>query len=191
MSERIRSSAEQNEVLRDKDFFEEHRRDLEKARERMGREPNHQESSIENILDTIEKNAVETEKLFDKQEAAERRSEETAMPISSSLGKIGYRQTMKRVQRKLPANQRRFSKVIHNPVVETASDVAGGTIARPSGLLAGGITSLIVNLLVIIVCRYYGYEYNYLLGILGFLGGFVLGVTAEFAYRAIRPKKAR
>lgn len=191
MSERIRSSSEQNEILKDKEFFEQHRRDLEKARERTGREPNHQESSIENILDTIEKNAMETEKLFDKQEAQERKPSDTPMPIGSSIGKHGYKQTMKRVQRKLPANQRRFSKVVHNPLIESVSEVAGETIARPSGLLAGGVMSVIVNLLVIIVCRYYGYEYNYLLGILGFVGGFLMGVTGEMVYRAVRPKKAR
>lgn len=191
MSERIRSSSEQNEILKDNKFFEEHRRDLEKSRERTGREPNHQESSIENILDTIEKNAMETEKLFDKQEAQERKPSDTPMPIGNSIGKHGYNQTMKRVQRKLPANQRRFSKVIHNPMIETASDVASGTIARPSGLLAGGIMSVIINLLVIIICRYYGYEYNYLLGILGFVGGFLLGVSGELVYRTVRPKKAR
>lgn len=191
MSEKIHSSAEHHEVLRDDKFFEEHRRDLEKAHERTGREPSHEKGSIESILDTIEKHAVETDKLFDTQEKAGNNHPDKPMPAGSHLKAHGYNQTMKRVQKSLPPTQRRFSKVVHAPMVETASEVVGNTLARPSGLLVGGICSVLVNLLVIGVCRYYGFEYNYTLGLMGFVGGFVLGLILELVYRTARGKTAR
>jgi hypothetical protein len=98
---------------------------------------------------------------------------------------------MKRVQKQLPPTQRTLSKIIHNPAVDAVSTVAGETVARPSGLLSGALFSIIANLLIIGICRYYGYEYNYLIGLLGFVGGFVVGLFVELVYRATTKNRSR
>lgn len=92
-------------------------------------------------------------------------------------------QTVKRAQKQLRGAERGFSKVIHNPKVEAVSDVAGGTIARPSGLLIGGLFSLVATIAVIVICRYYGYEYNYLIGLACFGLGFIVGLLVEALYK--------
>lgn len=94
--------------------------------------------------------------------------------------------TLKQAQNTLSAPERQFSKIIHNSKVETISDAAGGTIARPSGLLWGGIFSLIGSVGVLLVCRYYGYEYNYLIGMASFAGGYFMGFLLEGLAKAMQ-----
>lgn len=88
-------------------------------------------------------------------------------------------QAIKRVQKHLKPAERRFSKVIHNPKVEIVSDITGGSIARPSGLLYGGIFSLLSSLALYLLSRHYGYEYSYFVGILFFVGGYIFGLLVE------------
>ncbi len=95
-------------------------------------------------------------------------------------------QAIKRIQKHLKPSERRFSKVIHNSKVETVSDITGGTLARPSGLLYGGIFSLVTSLGFYLIARHYGYEYPYIIGVLFFIGGFVLGLIIELISRTIR-----
>src|SRR5690606_36501416 len=99
------------------------------------------------------------------------------------LKDLAYRRTLKRVQSKLPAPARAFSKVIHNPAVEAASELAGKTVARPSGVLAGGVAAFLGSSLFLWVARHYGYEYNYVLFALCFVGGFFVGLLVEFGLR--------
>ena len=94
--------------------------------------------------------------------------------------------TLKQAQNTLSSPERQFSKIIHNSKVETISDAVGGTIARPSGLLWGGIFSLIGSVGVLLVCRYYGYEYNYLIGIASFAGGYFIGFLLEGLAKAMQ-----
>lgn len=91
----------------------------------------------------------------------------------------GEQQTLKRIQKHLKPSERRFSKVIHNPIIEATSDLAGATIARPSGMLYGGIFSLISSLVLYLVSKHYGYEYPYFVGVLFFIGGFIFGLLVE------------
>ena len=88
-------------------------------------------------------------------------------------------QAIKRVQKHLKPSERKFSKVVHNPAVEIISDITGGTVARPSGLLYGGLFSLLSSLALYFISKHYGYEYSYFVGILFFVGGFVFGLLVE------------
>ena len=98
-------------------------------------------------------------------------------------------QAIKRVQKHLRPSDRRFSKVIHNPKVEIVSDITGGTVARPSGLLYGGLFSLLSSLFLYLLSRHYGYEYSYFVGILFFGGGFVFGLLVESVLRIFKKSK--
>jgi hypothetical protein len=50
---------------------------------------------------------------------------------------------IKHVQEQFPKSVRQFSKIIHAPVVEKASEVVGKTVARPSGIFGGALCALI------------------------------------------------
>lgn len=103
--------------------------------------------------------------------------------VNGELKNMAYKRTMKRVQKKLPAPARAFSKVVHNPAVEAVSEVAGKTVARPSGILVGGIFAFLGSSLFLWITKHYGYEYNYLLFALFFIGGFFVGLIVELGLR--------
>lgn len=92
------------------------------------------------------------------------------------------------VQGKLSGPELWFSKVIHIPVIETSSDVLGNTVARPSSLVLGGLIGLISSVVLLIVCNYYGYEYNYLLSLGGFVVGYLLGFVGDLIRITVRKK---
>jgi hypothetical protein len=190
MSEQLRASHESHEKIDDA-FFEAQRKAAEHERAGKTPEASNSEKSIESILSTIEKTAKTTEELSKHQDTAENRPSHTQLKTGHHLRQHGYTQTMKRVQKQLPPTQRTLSKIIHNPAVDAVSTVAGETVARPSGLLSGALFSIIANLLIIGICRYYGYEYNYLIGLLGFVGGFVVGLFVELVYRATTKNRSR
>ena len=56
------------------------------------------------------------------------------------------------------------------------------------GLLWGGSFSLIASLAVLWVARFYGYEYNFLIGAGAFIIGFFLGLLIESLVYILRRK---
>ncbi|MDQ3123731.1 MAG: hypothetical protein M3Q14_03565 [bacterium] len=111
---------------------------------------------------------------------------EKPMFINRELKSMAYQRTMKRVRRHLPLPARAFSKVIHQPAVEATSEAIGKTVARPSGVLAGGISAFIGSSIFLWISRHYGYEYNFLLFALLFAGGFFVGLLIEAVIRTLR-----
>lgn len=148
--------------------------------------------SIDKILTKIEREAATSDKIRSEVNDNEQDSgTHVTTPINSNLKKHGLDQTLRKVRRKLPATQRSFSKIIHQPIVEQISDVAGATIARPSGILAAGLFSLLTSIVILLLCRYYGYEYNFTIGLMALVGGFVLGLLMELVLRATTRRKSR
>jgi hypothetical protein len=150
------------------------------------------QNSIDEILKKIEKEATTTESLLTEVVKEEKEAgEDELIPVNNSLKNHALQQNLRKVQRKLPAPERAFSKVIHQPIVEQISDVTSETIARPSGILVGGLFSVIGSLGVLVICRYYGYEYNFLIGLVAFVGGFICGISLEGAFRLMAKLKSR
>lgn len=110
--------------------------------------------------------------------------------VSRELKKEALRRTMTRVRKQLSAPARSFSKVIHQPVVDAVSQVGSKTVARPSGLLGGSICAFIGSSSFLWLAKHYGFNYNYLLFFLLFVGGFALGMVIELALFAFRRKRA-
>lgn len=103
--------------------------------------------------------------------------------VNRELKAMAYRRTLKRTQQQLSAPSRVLSKIVHQPTIEAVSDFASGTVARPSGILAGGITAFVGSSLFLWVARHYGYEYNFLLFALLFVAGFFIGLLVELGLR--------
>lgn len=149
--------------------------------------PEHHESvssaeTIEELLKQIEREAHSSKEVLGRQEHDKQR-EGHAHLAGDHLKSHASRQTLKTVQRQLNRPERTFSKIVHNPAVENVSEVAGKTVARPYGLLWGGIFSVLGSLLVVIVTRFYGYEYNFVIGLSCFAGGFLFGLLFEVVFR--------
>jgi len=114
-------------------------------------------------------------------EAAEN-APQVAQPaqLNRELKQIALRRELKQIQRQLPAPQRALSRLIHQPVVRAVSEGAGKTVSRPSGLLGGGLVALLGTSGYLYLAKHIGFQYNYNIFLLLFVGGFGLGLVLEF-----------
>lgn len=99
--------------------------------------------------------------------------------------KQSYDKTMKQVRSKLPATERGFSKLIHQPLVSSLSDVGGKTALRPSGILGGSLCAFLGSVGLLYASKHYGFTYNYLMLFLLFIGGFLVGLLIEAVGRLL------
>lgn len=99
--------------------------------------------------------------------------------VTRDLKKQALKRELKAVRRQLPAPARAFSRLVHQPVIRLASEAAGRTVARPSGLLGGGAMAFLGTALYLTFTKYYGIPYNYSVWLLLLAAGFVLGLVLE------------
>ncbi len=132
--------------------------------------------ALDEIRHNIDTQAVEAEKT--RGETVE--DEPTTQHVTKELKTIRYKETMRYVRRHLTKRERKFSSIIHAPTVEKVSEVGAKTIARPSGLLGGGLVALIGSIGTLYIARQYGFEVPNSLFMALFVIGFAVGVVAEF-----------
>lgn len=110
-------------------------------------------------------------------------------PISKARRDASFQSTMSEVQPQMSAPSRVFSKVIHNKVIEQASDMAAGTIARPNALLSGAVLAFVLTLTVYLVAKNLGYPLSGFETIGAFILGWVLGIVYDFLRVMITGRK--
>lgn len=96
----------------------------------------------------------------------------------------GFNTLMHHTRQRLNKPEQAFSAIIHHPFIERTSELAGKTIARPSGLLGAALAAGIGILFVYVVAKRTGFtlsgsEAPLLLG-----AGFVAGLLVEWAVKA-------
>ncbi|HVC36178.1 MAG TPA: hypothetical protein VNE40_01890 [Candidatus Dormibacteraeota bacterium] len=151
-------------------------------------------------LQSPEQNTDKLEEIRETVEVTSTPSQETQLPneadpaqpssqyIDKDLKTKALRQTLQVVRRQLPLPDRLLSRVVHQPVVRLVSQATGQTVARPSGLLGGGVCAFIGSLLYLYLTKHIGLAYNYYLFSLLFIVGFVVGVVIEFFVRLVRQR---
>ena len=140
---------------------------------------------LEQARQTVEQNAV-ADNPMERLQASEKAQEPLQpLTINRELKSITLRRELQQVRRKLPAPQRVLSRVIHQPVVRAASEAAGKTISRPSGLLGGGFMAFLGTSAYLYFTKHIGVQYNYLVFALLFVGGFIIGLILEFIVWAL------
>lgn len=163
-------------------------------------------SKIEAAAETApsaEQQSQLVEQLRDKAEAAATPAERLALPVDESddgnrplyinreLRKLSLDQSLRSIRRKLSAPDRALSRVIHQPAIKAISEVSSKSVARPSGLLGGGVCAFLGSLAYLYLTRHIGFTYNYLLFALFFIGGFAVGLVLEVILRAARPMRTQ
>jgi cation transport ATPase len=108
--------------------------------------------------------------------------------INKQLKDMAFSRSMTRTRKKLSRSSRAFSKVIHNSTIDKSSEFVGKTVARPSGMLTGAFLAFIGTSALLWITRHYGYTYNYLVVIILFVGGMLLGLGLEGLYKTLRKK---
>jgi hypothetical protein len=97
-----------------------------------------------------------------------------------------FARTLTRTRKRLNGTERTLSRIIHNPTVDRVSEVASKTVARPPALLGGAITAFFGSIALLFIVKRFGYEYNYTLFFILFVGGYVIGVVSESLLRFLR-----
>lgn len=137
----------------------------------------------------IEKAKPITKETFSGQAEMESDAPSDVRWWSKELGHQTFDRTLSSVRRQLTAPEKQLSKFIHKPVIEKTSDFVGKTVARPSGILLGGIFSFVGSLGVYLMARYLGGEIRYSIFAVTFVGGYLLGLIVELAWRLLTRKK--
>ncbi len=97
-----------------------------------------------------------------------------------------YKFTMRSLQRTMTPVARTFSKVIHNPVVDQVSEVAGKTVFRPSISLGATTAAALLGGFVYFVARSSGFELAGSEFWLALVIGGIIGLILEVGYKALR-----
>jgi hypothetical protein len=156
----------------------------EKLKENAAKAEHAPKDNIEAIQKSIESTAISGKELS----IGEKEKPVSSSPlfVTRKLKNDAYKRLMKKTQSHLSKSERSFSKVIHRPAVEKTSEIASKTIARPSGILFGGIAAFVATVFLLIVSKRAGFTYNYLFFFLVFVGGYFVGLIAELLYRLVK-----
>ncbi len=152
------------------------------------------ESSVEKSPETSSAEKAhearkETESIFAKESSKEARTGGEPTVSATAIRRItkrekqrAYRQTLIRAQSEMSAPARAFSKIIHAPVVEKASDIVGGTAARPNALLLGSVVALIFLSVLYGLGRTYGYHLSGFEMIGAYIVGWIIGLFIDYVH---------
>lgn len=131
-----------------------------------------QREQVEAARSEVEKESVQTEKHSDGKQ-------QEPIRITKEDKQRSYNMMLSRIQSRLPAASKSFSKVIHNKYVERTSETLGKTIARPSGILGGAMAATLGLVVMLYFARRNGFALSGSeLGIF-LIVGWVIGLSLE------------
>ena len=113
-------------------------------------------------------------------ETREQQRAERQRQTSPAAQQERFDKTMTAVQSQLSPSSRAFSKVIHNPAIEKASEVTGNTVARPNALLSGAVAAFVLTLAIYLIARFNGYPLSGAESIAAFALGWLCGLAFDF-----------
>lgn len=145
----------------------------------QNRAPEHPKHNLEAIHDKIEHTAHSQAEL--KPKYKEKTHENHTVHATQSLKSHMLQRTLVRTRKHLNKPDQVLSKVVHNPAVNKISELSEKTIARPPSLLAGSIAAFIGVSVLYYLSKHYGFAYNWLLIVLLFISGYILGYIFELA----------
>lgn len=135
--------------------------------------------ALEQARNAVEANQTNDNPIERLNAAETAASEPTPQHVNRELKNITLNRELKQIRRKLNAPDKVLSRIIHQPVVRAVSELSDKTVARPSGLFGGGLVAFIGTTGYLWFTRHIGLQYNYLLFLLFFIGGFGIGLVIE------------
>lgn len=119
------------------------------------------------------------EKLHASEAAATAAATPTPTRLNRELKDITLNRELKQIRSKLKKPDQVLSKLVHQKAVRAVSEAGGKTVARPMGLLGGGLVAFSGTTAYLLFARHIGLQYNYFVFLLLFFGGFALGLSIE------------
>lgn len=163
---------------------------LDEAKKEAAEAKNHHQEKLDEIRNEIEETATSSVEMSQSKTESEPEATDTYWN-SQEYREISFNQFMGKVRKHLSGPEKAASKVFHQPTIEKISEVGSKTVARPSGVLVGSIFSAVASFLTYYFAKRNNYDMSYSIFIMSFIGGFLLGVVAEFSYKGIRTLLAR
>ncbi len=188
MSEQLRGSVEHGAESIDTSV--ESQKHLEKLREQAEQaERDPLQKHVESLAKSAEAQAVSGKEF----NVGDKQGEDTAQTfgVQKELKIDSYKRTLRKIRSALPLHERAMSRVVHQPVVETVSNAASKTIARPSGFLGGAVIAFLGTSLFLYMAKHYGYSYNYAVLFMLFVGGFATGLLIELLVKLTFKRSSR
>ena len=170
----------------------EHHEQAEKQRQAAAEHARRHAKSAEQVAElhkTVEEQAKSKEDI--QADRLEQPQQDTYLGTQKQVKENAYRQTLRATQRKLPKASRRFSKLVHNDVVNAVSEAGAKTVARPSGLLGGSMFAFFGSVIFLYYAKHYGFRYNYLVLFILFALGFIAGAIIELLIWAVYSRRRR
>ncbi len=179
-----------NEHLKGAENSAEQQEKLQKLMDEAREARNEHAESAETLRHTVEQEAVTGKELQGKISEKEKPHHSEDQYITKARKKAAYKKLLQHEQKKLSKPERSFSKVIHQPIVEKVSDIGAKTVARPSGILAGGICALVGTSFVFYMAKHYGFRYNFFIFFALLIIGFVVGLFLELIWSGAKKLKS-
>ena len=110
-------------------------------------------------------------------------------PISKKQLNSSFDNQMNYTRAQMRPASRVFSKFIHAKPIEKASDVIGGTVARPNALLSGSVSAFLVITLLYLAAKHYGFQLSGFETIGAFIIGWLVGILYDYFTVMIRGRK--
>lgn len=145
-----------------------------------------QQEQLKESRETIERQARSSEDLSKLDRSNNERSNAHTAPPTRELQEMAKDRLLRSVRRRLPAPERALSKFMHAKPVETVSAVGEKTIARPYGLLGGGLSAFVGSALTFYMAKHYGFRYNLFLFFTFFAAGYIIATVLEVIVRSVR-----
>ena len=120
----------------------------------------------------------------------ENETSHSSAPVASKASlKQSFGKTMTRVRSELSPQERVFSKFIHLPGIEKASDIVASTVARPDAIVSGSVCALIITGGLYITARYFGFSLSGSETMAAFVIGWLIGILFDVTKGAIKHKR--
>jgi hypothetical protein len=187
MSEKLSQSGERSaEAI---DTSAESQKLLEKLQEKADHAENDPiQKHIESLSKSVEQQAISGKEVNVGDKTTE--SAPQTFGTNKQLKADSYKRALKRVRTDLNVPERTLSRVVHQKTVESVSNVAAKTVARPSALLGGGIGAFVGSAILLYISHHSGFTYNYTVIFVLFIGGFFAGSLAELIIRVFVRKRS-
>jgi hypothetical protein len=151
-------------------------------KERLHKSPERESKAAEESRRIIEKEARSNN------ESAKDAKEDNTRPnyITKEDKAHSFNSVMSHARQDLSKPERALSKFMHQPAVEKVSDIAGKTIARPSGAIGAAVFASAGIFIVYLLAKRIGFTLSGSEAPILVAVGFITGLLVEWAYKAIR-----
>jgi hypothetical protein len=108
-----------------------------------------------------------------------------AISISRADKQHAYKLTMSQIQSNMAPVTRQFSRLIHSKVVEKTSEVLESSVARPSGILGGGLFATIGLGAMLFFANRNGFKLSGSELLIFIVSGWIVGILAELFWKKL------